>query len=479
MKHLAVAALAASALLALGTPSHGTTADADAAPASAETPASQQARRLLQALTTSDDATFLAFIREAYPTSKMSPAEWLELRGHLSKFQVHGVTAATATEADMSVFDAARDGWTRVLVTVEPTAPHAITAFAVRMGRRPADVPAPPRLRPDQLVAAAQARIAAEVAADRFSGAVLIAAPDRILLEAAYGLADREARKPNTVDTQFRIGSMGKMFTSVAIMQLAQAGKLDLSAPIGRYLRDYPNPLVAAQVTADQLMTHTAGVGDFFGAEFDAHHDDLREPKDYVAMFGPRAPLSAPGTRQDYSNYGFIVLGRLVEVVSGLTYDEYLRRNIFAPAHMTGSGALPENVKIPSRAIGYTDDHGQLRPAVKNQVYRGTPAGGSYSTVGDLQRFAAALMANRLLDAEHTKLLTTGRTTLPNGTSVAYDFSSSTGEGRRVFGHAGAAPGQNGVLQIFPDDGYTVVVLANRDPSIAGVIAGFIGDRTP
>jgi D-alanyl-D-alanine carboxypeptidase len=477
MKHLAFAALAASAMLALGAPSRATATDAVVAQPPAETPASQQARRMLRALTTGDEANFLAFIREAYPTSTMSPAEWLELRGHLSKFKVHGVTASTATEADMSVFDAARDGWARVVVTVEPQAPHAITAFAVRMGRRPADVPPPPRLQPRQLVAAAQARIGDEVAADRFSGAVSIAAPGRVLLQAAYGMADRETGKRNTVDTRFRIGSMGKMFTSVAIMQLAQDGKLDLSAPIGRYIKDYPNPVVAAQVTADQLMTHSAGVGDFFGPEFDTHHDALREPKDYVALFGPRAPLFAPGSRQDYSNYGFIVLGRLVEAVSGLTYDEYLRRHIFAPAHMTG--ALPETVKVPSRAVGYTDDHGQLRPAVKNQVYRGTPAGGSYSTVGDLQRFAAALMANRLLDAEHTRLLTTGHATLSSGASFAYDFSSSTSEGRQVFGHGGAAPGQNGVLQIFPDDGYTVVVLANRDPSIAGMIAGFIGDRTP
>ncbi|HEY5072907.1 MAG TPA: serine hydrolase domain-containing protein [Caulobacteraceae bacterium] len=377
------------------------------------------------------------------------------------------------------MFDAATDGWTLILVTVQPDPPYAITDFSLHKGRRPADVPAPPKLRPDQLVAAVRAKIGDEVAADRFSGAVLIAQHNRTLLAAGYGLADRQARKPNTVHTQFRVGSMNKAFTEVAIMQLAQAGKLDLEAPLVRYLPGYPNSGVASRVTVDELLTHSSGMGDFFGPEFEAHRDALVDPKDYVALFGPRPLLFEPGSRQAYSNYGYIVLGRVVEAVSGLSYDEYLQRNVFGPAHMAATGARPETVRMPNRAVGYEMAQGRLQTASSFQVARGTPAGGGYSTVGDLLRFANALLKDRLLNADYTQRLTTGGATLPNGTVARYDFSNRTADGRIYFGHAGASHGQSADIRIFPDNDYVVVVLANRDPPIAAVLENFISDRLP
>jgi CubicO group peptidase (beta-lactamase class C family) len=458
-------------------------AQTSAAQPVAETDASALGRRILTTAS-EGDATFLAFIHEADPKSRRPDAEWLDLRQRILRtLQLHRLEQASATHAEFSVFDPIVDAWARLTVDITDAKPHTLTNLSVLLGRPPSDIPPTPKLAPPASAAATRERMAALVRDDRFSGAVFVARNGKTLLDQAYGLADREARTPNTADTQFRFGSMGKMFTAVSIMQLAQAGKLDLTAPIGRYLEGYPNADIASTVTIDNLLTHSGGTGDIFTPEYFAKRLEVRDTKDYVALFGARGPQFAPGDRAEYSNYGFMLLGRIVEVVSGQSYDDYIASHIFAPAHMTATGNKPETVRLPRRATGYLIRGGQLVSAADTLPWRGTPAGGGYSTVGDLARFADALMANRLLDAAHTKLLTTGGITAPNGQFLRYDFGAAASDGRRFFGHGGGAPGMNGDLRIFPaepgHDAYTVVVLANRDPPVAGVLANFISDRLP
>ncbi|THD61379.1 serine hydrolase [Phenylobacterium sp.] len=453
-----------------------------AAPAAApvaETPASEQARRLLQAFTTGDDASFLAAIKAIDPNTRRKPEEWLEMRQNLAKLQFHALSQATPTHAEILVYDGDREDWARLVVDVQAEPPHALTAMSIHMARRPDDVPATPKLQPPELIAALKERLTHDAATGDFDGAVLVAQRGKPIFQAAYGEADREHRTPNAVETQFRFGSMGKMFTAIAIMQLAQAGKLDLDAPLGRYLPDYPNAEIAQKVTVNNLLTHSGGTGDIFGPQFDAHRLELRDPKDYVALYGARGPEFPPGSNTSYSNYGFMLLGRIVEAVSGQSYDAYIAQHILAPARMTATGNLPETIKLPKRATGYMGDTGKLKPADDTQPYRGTPAGGGYSTVGDLLRFGDALMDGKLLDAAHLKLLSTGGLTAKDGTFLRYDFSITDGEGRHILGHAGGAPGMNGELRIYPDNSYTVVVLANRDPPAAQKIMKFIGDRLP
>jgi D-alanyl-D-alanine carboxypeptidase len=477
MRHRAFAA--ALFVLAFAPPAPALAADPPVAPAPTETPATVQARALLKALTTTDDAGLLAFVHRAIPATPMRDAQWLDMRPNLRGLRYHGVLAATPTYAELSVYDEARESWARLLVSVAAQAPYPITEFSVHGGRRPADVPPPPTLQPPGLIAATKARLEAAAGADKFSGAILIAKDGKPIFTGAYGLADRVARTPVTADTQFRYGSMGKMFTAVAIMQLVQAGKVDLKAPLGRYLPDYPNRDIAEKVTVENLLTHTGGTGDIFGPQFTANRLTLKDTKDYVVLYGARPPEFAPGTRVAYSNYGFILLGRIVEAASGQPYDDYVARHIYAPAGMTSSGALPETTRLPRRATGYMTDHGQLVSAADAQPYRGTPAGGGYSTVGDFLRFADALTSGRLLDAPHLKALTSGAIVGPDGTSFRYDFGGLTNEGRPFIGHAGGAPGMNGELRVFPESGYTVAVLANRDPPVGSVVASFISDRLP
>lgn len=333
-----------------------------------------------------------------------------------------------------------------------------------------------------RLIASLRAKLQHESAAGEFAGAVLLAKNGAPVFEQAYGLADRAKKIPNTLDTRFRLGSMNKMFTAVAIMQLVQAGKIDLQKPFGTYLPEYPNKELAAKVTIHQLLTHTGGTGDFFGPEFDKHRLELRTLDDYVKLYGKRGFVSPQGHYQ-YSNYGYILLGVVIEKVSGRSYYDYVREHVYAPAGMSSTGSEPEVQPVANRSIGYTQEGGKEIPNTDTLPYRGTSAGGGYSTVGDLLRFANALQANKLLDATHTNVLLTGKVDMPsmpdNPRRYAYGFADQRINGIRCFGHDGGAPGMSGDLDICPGPGYVIAVLANIDPPAADRITGFVMNRLP
>jgi CubicO group peptidase (beta-lactamase class C family) len=258
------------------------------------------------------------------------------------------------------------------------------------------------------------------------------------------------------------------------------AGKINLDAPLGTYLTDYPNKDVATRVTIAELLEHTGGTGDIFDAQFDAHRLQLRTLQDYENLYGSRGPAFTPGSKWDYSNYGFVLLGLVIEKVSGQSYYDYVREHIYAPAGMTSTGSEPENEAVTDRSTGYTlAPSGKAVPNTDTLPYRGTSAGGGYSTVGDLLNFANALQQNKLLDARYTEILTTGKVDTPNGSRYAYGFEDQRFSGVRCFGHGGGAPGMNGELEICPANGYVVTVLANMDPPAATRVADFVTARLP
>jgi CubicO group peptidase (beta-lactamase class C family) len=337
----------------------------------------------------------------------------------------------------------------------------------------------PAKLALPALVEAVDARAASRAAEDKFSGTVLLAQGGRVLFQKAYGLADRALGKPNTLDTQFRFGSMGKMFTAVAIMQMVEQGKIDLEAPVGRYLAGYPNRDIATKVTVAHLLSHTGGTGDIFGPDFDKKKGSLSSAKDYVDLYGSRAPVFAPGARQAYSNYGFILLGRIVEQVSGLPYDEYIQRNIFTPAGMASTGNRPESESLPRRAVGYTGSGAGLKSAADTFPLNGTAAGGGYATSGDFNRFMEGLTSHRLLRRETLQKLIEGGVKTAGGKFAGYDFGETVPDAGRWIGHSGGAPGMSGTLQHFLNNGVTMIILANRDPGATIGIAMFIEHRLP
>jgi D-alanyl-D-alanine carboxypeptidase len=314
---------------------------------------------------------------------------------------------------------------------------------------------------------------------DKFSGVVLIAKDSKVIFQQAYGYSDRDTKRPNSIDTKFRFGSMGKMFTGVAIMQLVQEGKVNLEDTIGSYLTDYPNKEVS-KVTIHQLLTHTGGTGDVFGPEFEHHRLELKELMDYVALYGVRGLLFAPGSKHEYSNYGYILLGRIIEVISGMSYDKYVHEHIFTVAGMNSTDNLPENIIAldTSIALPYTTRNpmNEFRTALDFLPYRGTSAGGGYTTAEDLLKFDNALFSYKLLSQKYTEMLTTGKVNTPMpGLKYAYGFEErNTPDGIRSIGHGGGAPGMNGSFTIFPNTGYTIIVLANIDPPAADEIGKFI-----
>ncbi len=443
-----------------------------------DTPAAHQCAAWLEAFNRGDREAYKDFLQKNFPSRVERLEQHLAFRQQTGGFDLRKVEESTATKLVALVQGRISDQFGRLTLEVEAAEPHHILSMELATTERPAEF-ALPHLSESELTAAVRKKLEQDAAADRFAGAVLIAKNGKPIFAEAYGLADREHKIPNTLKTRFRIGSMNKMFTAVAILQMVQAGKLGLNDPLGKYLTDYPNKDVAA-VTIHQLLTHTGGTGDIFGPEFDAHRLELKTLQHYVKLYGDRRLAFDPGSRWEYSNYGFILLGLVIEKISDGSYYDYVREHIYKPAGMALTGSDPEDQPVSDRSIGYTRPAAgsAWRPNVDTLPYRGSSAGGGYSTVEDLLKFATALQQNELLNAHYTELLTTGQVDTPNG-RYAYGFGDHTINGTRCFGHSGGAPGMNGDLEICPGPGYVVVVLANIDPLAANAESDFITNRLP
>lgn len=340
---------------------------------------------------------------------------------------------------------------------------------------RPAEF-AIPRMSQTEVIRGLDSRAAQLISQDRLSGAMLVARKGQIIYRRTWGQADRGPHTPVTLDTKFRLGSDNKMFTAVATLQLLAAGKLKLDGKLGDYLPDYPNKELAQKVTIRMLLTHSGGTGDFFGPEFDKNRLTLKHNEDYVTLFGDRAPAFEPGSKERYSNFGFILLGSIVQHVSGEDYYDYVRHHIFLPAGMQNTGSLPESAPVPNRAVGYMLKDGQWIDNADTLPWRGMAAGGGYSTVGDLLKFAQALENGKLLPKALKEQATDFQTT---GKWYGYGFAVD-GEGlTRWYGHGGGAPGMNAELRVFPNAGIVIVALANLDPPAATLLADYCANRMP
>jgi len=341
-----------------------------------------------------------------------------------------------------------------------------------------AGAPPPPgfvirRTSEDEALSALRGKLRTEAAASRFSGSVLVAKGDRVLLREAYGAQDAGNARLVTPATRFCVGSAGKMFTAVGVLQLVQAGRLRLTDTLAMCLPDYPDTPLAQSVTVRHLLTHSGGTGDFFGPEYDAHASELRAPSDFIRRFGRRDPLFPSGSRWGYSNFGFILLGAIIERVSGQSWDAYLRRNVLEVAGMTATSVMA-SAKDTAEPL-----NGAARTGLKPlPYYIGLPAGGGYSTVDDLHRFAAALRRGALLDPAHRRMLTTAA--IPAGNAQwSLGLRIAMRNGEVFYGHGGGAPGVNADFAVYPRSEYTVIVLCNRGHPHALNAAEYVGARLP
>ncbi|MFF0449941.1 serine hydrolase domain-containing protein [Streptomyces sp. NPDC004609] len=369
----------------------------------------------------------------------------------------------------------------RSLSVAAPVGVLAVTgsALADTADRVPAG-----RIPEDLIPGGAYDRFVAQLAAqDRFSGTVLLSHRGRPVLSRAYGMADKERSVPNRTDTIFALASASKPFTALAVLQLAQQGKIDCYGTLGAYLPGFP-AAIADTVTVHHLLTHTSGMGDLLNnSEFlekVGTWTGADEVTTELVKIIQKQPLEfAPGTSNRYSNNGYDTLGAIVAAVSGQSFYEYVRQHIFAPAGMTRSDfyTRPQWLTDERIAHPYTlNPSGQRIDAVRAgegaaRMFIGTGGGNAFSTGSDLVRFAQALQGGQLLNPAYTELFMNAKLPMrPRGAAVpgvrsfmAYGATAPIVNNHQLLTHGGGAAGESTNWTIYRDLNWCGVILSNYD----------------
>lgn len=312
--------------------------------------------------------------------------------------------------------------------------------------------------------------------AGAFSGVVLVAKDGEIHLQRAYGKRDAREEHENTLDTRFNLASAGKMFTAVAILQQVAAGEVSLDTKVGEVLKDYPNKDFASQVTIRQLLTHTAGAGDIdlFGVENAENRRNIHSVADMVSLHAHRAPAFPPGSEQEYGNFGHVVLGRMVEVLSGQTFETYVQERIFRPLGMNSTAFADCTEKAPDIATGYVEIEGEKKLNCETLPRRGFPAGGQISTARDMLAFVEALKTGKLLPAPLFQEAIRPQREFMGLGFFATEYGPGYPERNFRWGHAGSADSICTDVRTYPVTGETIIVLSNADMPGCFAVSGFL-----
>jgi CubicO group peptidase (beta-lactamase class C family) len=442
------------------------------AQAQTPSPARAQLERFLEAYNANNRETMTAYMR-AYGSAPMQEEmpilyalEWHEEFGRLDLIEVteSGPLELTGVMRARNTHEALGVG-----IEVDSEPPHRISMLLIGSD----DIPE--RYRPQRIPDAAAAdawRVEADrlAVAGKFSGAIYYAHGGKVLAHAAFGFADRERKIPNTVATRFRTASVTKMFTAVAVLRLVQDRKISLDDPLGKWVPELANEPLGLG-TVHQYLSHTAGAGDLFDSRYYGHKRDLRTHDDYLRVFGKDLLKMPPGQEFLYSNLGYMLLGTLIERVTGKSYDEAVRKFVFAPARMTRTGTEPEDVVIEGRAIGYDRPLGSraIVSAMEHIHYRPLAAYGAYSTVEDLARFFAALRSHKLLNAKYTGLMLTP--VVDGGAALhGYGVMIHSRSAERWTGQEGTDHGAYAEALFSPETDRVVVVLSNFDRPAVRVV---------
>lgn len=293
----------------------------------------------------------------------------------------------------------------------------------------------------------------------RFMGSVLVAQNDDILLNEGFGQANAAAEIPNQPETQFRIGSLTKQFTAAAILKLQEQGLLNVQDPVAKYLPDYPR---GNEITIHQLLIHTAGIPNY------ERRQDLPQVvqspislDDLIDTFSNQPLDFPPGQQYRYSSSGYVVLTKIIEIVSGQLYADYLEDQILIPANMANSGYDYLSPDLPNPAVGYHLTPGGPRPAILTDSSWPTGAGALFSTVGDLYRWDRALYEDDVLSAASRDAFFTPWTDTGQGADYGYGWDIGTTAGRPSIVHGGGIFGFASFMARFPEDDAVIIVLSN------------------
>lgn len=304
---------------------------------------------------------------------------------------------------------------------------------------------------------------------NEFSGVVLIAKDFEPIFHKAYGYASKRYKVPNELDTKFRLASVNKIITATAALQLVEKGKLSLDDKLHQYVTGFKDKRTK-DITIRHLLTHQSGWGAYWDNEhFLSNRRQLRTVEDYM-KFIKDIPLDfAPGTKQQYSNTAYNVLGAVIEAASGMDYYEYVQQNIYQLAGMTNSGSLQLDHIAEGLATGYTNYDYKMEKSGKDYSFentlfsaaRGVPAGSGCSTTGDLLRFLKAVAQHEIVNQQSEEFLRS-------------DIGKSAEPGDFIF-HNGGGPGQNAWVQADVGSGYSIVVLSNYDPPTSSKVVNWMG----
>jgi D-alanyl-D-alanine carboxypeptidase len=307
--------------------------------------------------------------------------------------------------------------------------------------------------------------IRSEAATHFFRGAVLVGIDGKIVFEKAYGLGDEEWGANNTIHTKFRIASLSKQFTAACILLLQERGRLNVHDPMSRYLSGLPAAWRAINI--HQLLTHTSGIPNSSNSSESARIDRTgATPQQLIGLVADKPLDFAPGTNWNYSNTGYILLGMIVERISGQSYADFLQTNIFEPLGMRDSGYDRAKDILKERASGYEITGGHIANADFIDMSVPFSAGWIYSSVEDLYRWNEALAENgRLLSADSLKQMFTE---YPEATHEGQHYGYGVVISRLKFGkllyyHGGGVKGFSSSLQRYPSDRVCIVVLSNLD----------------
>jgi CubicO group peptidase (beta-lactamase class C family) len=283
----------------------------------------------------------------------------------------------------------------------------------------------------------------------KFSGNVLIAQKGKVLFEKAYGYQDLAANKPGSLKTEFRIGSLTKMFTSTLILQLVQDGKISLSDPVSKFLPSFEN---GDQVQIRHLLSHTSGI---------KGHTESPAPttlEESVIRFRNKELAFQPGSRFEYNNFNFILLSYIAQKVTGTSYPELLKTRVFNKAGMKNSGLDTKDRKSDAKALGYVTNPATVKweIAEEGDVALASGAGAMYSTVEDLYQWSKAIHNSGVIpDALFAKALQPVQGNYGLGWIVNRD------NGRLQIGHTGSIPGYIANFMHFPNEDITIIMLTN------------------
>jgi CubicO group peptidase (beta-lactamase class C family) len=325
-----------------------------------------------------------------------------------------------------------------------------------------------------QRAQAMDAHLSGLAAMGSFNGAVLAAAGSQVLIAHGYGQANREGNLPATRETRFRLASLTKPMTATAIWQLHAAGKIDINASVCRYLADCP--AAWQPITIRHLLSHTAGLPNYTDfASFPSVEQLPATPQSLLERFRGLPLGFTPGSGYQYTNSGYVVLGRVIEAVSGQSYAEYLQSAIFEPAGMLNSGVDSGDGSALNGTVGYLNSGPQR--AIPINTSNLDSAGAVYSTVEDLYRFVHALHRGLLMPPDVLEQMFT-----PSGvgtSTYAMGWLVTEVAGRRVVYHPGFISGAVTHLAWYPDDGSTMVVLSNQENVNADGIATYLETLLP